>query len=189
MNLEKIVAGDTLDFNVSVPDYPASDGWTLKYAFTARFTTPTQATITLTASTASDGETYDVQAGPATTANWASGLYTWARWVEKAGARQTLDESGQLEVRPDPSTSAQGFDSRSTARKAVEELETALATFNSTSGRVKSYTIAGRSMEFETSAEILRMLSFWQQRVRQEEAELRLAKGLQGSPTRIQARF
>ena len=36
MNLEQHVIGDTLDQNISIPDYPASDGWTLKYRFTPR---------------------------------------------------------------------------------------------------------------------------------------------------------
>jgi hypothetical protein len=43
------VAGDTLDMQVTVPDYPSTDGWTLKYRLTPRFSTPTQAPIDITA--------------------------------------------------------------------------------------------------------------------------------------------
>lgn len=187
MNLAQHVIGDTLDQNISVPDYPATDGWTLKYRFTPRDSGGTA--ISITCSTNADGQTYDLQAAPAVTELWTAGFYTWTRWVEKSGARQTLDLRGQIELIANPETTAAGYDSRSTARKAVEDLKAAMATFNSTSGRVKSYTIAGRSMEFESSAEILKMLSYWQQEVRSEEARERLAKGLNGSPTRIQARF
>src|SRR5712691_12530804 len=105
---DTVVAGDTLDFTVSVPDYPATSGWTLKYRLTPRFAAPTQAAIVLTAT--ASGVDYSVQASPATTAAWSPGAYTWARWVEKAGARQTLSESGQLEVKADPALTAQGFD-------------------------------------------------------------------------------
>ena len=48
MILQEIIAGDTLDFSVTVPDYPATDGWTLKYRLTPQFSTPTQAPIVLT---------------------------------------------------------------------------------------------------------------------------------------------
>lgn len=175
MNIDKHIAGDTLDFTVSVADYPATDGWTLKYRLVPRFTTPTQAPIVLTAT--SSGADYLVQASPATTAAWVAGKYAWNRWVEKVGARQTLDESGELEIRPDPSTQAQGFDGRSQARKAVDDLKAALATFTATSGRVKSYTIGTRQMEFETTAEIVKMMDFWQRQLDNECASANMAKG------------
>ena len=41
MGLEKLVAGDTLDFTDTVPDYPPADGWTLKYRLIPQFSTPT----------------------------------------------------------------------------------------------------------------------------------------------------
>lgn len=185
---ETLVAGDTLDFTVSVPDYPASAGWTLKYRLTPRFATPTQAPIVLTATTNANGVDYNVQSGPAVTVLWAAGNYAWARWVEKSGARQTLDERGNLLVEPDPSATAQGYDARTQAAKAVEDLKVALATFQATSGRVKQYTIGTRHMEFETSTEILKMLSFWQVQLAKEDAAARIAKGL-GNPRHTYVRF
>lgn len=182
MNIEKLVAGDTLDFNVAVPDYPASAGWTLKYRLAARDAAGTA--VTLTATTNADGETYDVQAAPATTAAWVPGYYTWSRWVEKSGARQTLDESGQLEIKADPSALAAGTDTRSTARKALDDLKAAYATFNTTGGRVTAYTIGGRSMSFESSSEILKAMNFWQRQVNNEEAADRLAVGAK-SPNKL----
>lgn len=178
---ETLIAGDTLDFTVSVPDYPATGGWTLKYRLTPRFSTPVQVPVVLTAS--ASGSDYVVQASPTTTAAWAAGTYAWARWVEKAGARQTLDESGELLVKPDPSVTAQGFDGRSQAAKAVDDLMAAMATFQATSGRVKSFTIASRQMEFETSSEIVKLLNFWQGQLGKEQAAASIAKGL-GNPRR-----
>jgi len=176
------IAGDTLDMSgdnaIEVPDYPASDGWTLKYRFAPRFTTPVQAPIELTASTDPDGRRYNVQTSPATTAAWAPGAYTWVRWVEKAGAVQTLDDVyGELVVKADPRTLAQGFDGRSQAAKAVDDLKAAFATFNATSGRVKSYAIGSRQMTFESSEEILTTLDFWQRQLANEEALEKMAAG------------
>ncbi len=187
MNRQTLVAGDTLDFIVSVPQYPASDGWTLKYRLTPRFTAPVQAPIDLTAT--ASGSDYSVQAAPAITASWVPGLYAWSRWVQKSGARQTLDESGELEVRQDPSTAAAGYDGRSQAAKAYDDLKAALAQFQSSGGRIKRYAIGSRQMEFETSAEIRKMMDFWSQELRGEEAAARLNKGQDASPAKIQVRF
>lgn len=120
-----IVAGDTLDFKVTVPDYLPTAGWTLKYRLAPRFTAPVQAPITIAASANADG-TYQVQQSPTQTAAWAPGEYSWARWVEKSGARQTLSESGALDVRQDPATAAQGYDARSHARKVLAAIEAVL---------------------------------------------------------------
>lgn len=176
MNLEQIVAGDTLDFTVSVPDYLPAAGWTLKYRLTPRFATPTQAPIVISAVTS--GTDYLVQVAPATTAGWLAGVYAWARWVEKSGARQTLDESGELLVKADPALTAQGFDGRSQAAKAVQDLKTALATFQSTGGRMKRYTIGIREVEFESSSEIIQMMDFWQRQLNNENDAAAMARGL-----------
>jgi hypothetical protein len=132
MNFPQVhVAGDTLDFQVSVPDYPSGDGWTLTYYLTPRFSTPVQARIPITAIANADG-TYQVQASPAATAAWKAGAYGWARIVSKNGARQTLtgsEDQGEVLVRPDPTTATQGADTRSHAKKMLESIETALEAF------------------------------------------------------------
>lgn len=183
---EELIAGDTLDFTVSVPAYLPSAGWTLKYRLTPRFSVPTQAPITLTATTS--GTDYLVQAAPASTAAWAAGIYAWARWVEKTGARQTLDESGELLVKADPSLTAQGFDARSQAQKAVEDLLTIKANFQTTGRLMESYTIGTRSVTFKNSADLEKELRFWQVQLANENAAANLAKGL-GNPRRTYVRF
>ena len=144
MNVEEFVAGDTFDQTVEVADYPASEGWTLKYSLTARFATPTQLTIILTASTNADGVRYDLEEAPATTAAWEPGAYTWARWVEKSGARQTLNESGQLVIKSDPANTAQGHDGRTHAKKVLDAIEAVIE--NRATLDQENYTIAGRSL-------------------------------------------
>lgn len=190
MNIETHIAGDTLDFQVSVPDYPSSAGWTLKYRLTPRFTTPTQAPITLTAIANADG-TYQVQESPANTQNWVAGFYTWSRWVEKVGARQTLTERGQLEVRPNPAASAQGLDTRSVARKMLDAVEAMLANRSTQTQReLVSYTIGSRGQTFDPNdrASLVKELSFWKWQVANEDAREKIAAGLP-NPRRIGIRF
>lgn len=169
--IDMLIAGDTLDFTDSVPQYPATDGWTLKYRLVPRFATPTQAPITLTA--AASGADYRVTAAPATTAAWVAGFYSWFRWVEKTGARQTLDpaEGGQLEVRADPSTAAQGYDARTQDQTALDAIDAVLA--NRATTDQKSYSIAGRALERMTVDELLALRRYYAARVQK-------TKGLTG---------
>lgn len=195
--VEKHIAGDTLamsgDDAISVPEYPASDGWTLKYRLTPQFSTPTQAPIELTAVTNADGERYDITAAPAVTALWKPGSYQWSRWVEKSGARQTLDHAvGQLDVLPDPAASAQGDDARSHARKMLEAIEAVLESrATSTQREMVAYTIGSRSIEFdkdESKADLLVLHSKYKWLVHDELARERIAAG-QSNPRHIGIRF
>lgn len=173
---DQIVAGDTLDFTESVADYPATDGWTLKYRLTPQFASPTQTPVTLTATTYETTD-YRVQAAAATTVGWKDGIYAWARWVEKSGDRRSLGD-GRLEVRPDPSSLTQGYDARTTAEKALEDAQAALANFSATGGRVRRYAINGREMEFDAAADILKLVNYWTNEVAKEQAKKAVAAGM-----------
>lgn len=199
MKKDRHVAGDTFDETVVIPDYPASDGWTLKYFFVPRFTTPVQLPITVTATTNANGADYDLQASPANTAGWKPGIYSWRRRVEKTGAAQTLDKqgnagdwSGEFVVEPDPSTMVQGDDGRSQAQKALEDAKTGFAVASAPGSSVLRYTIGTRMMEFNNIKEaqegLRGQINFWQREVDNEEAQSRLAKGQSGA-ARLLARL
>jgi len=181
--IEELIAGDTLDFLDSVPEYPPADGWTLKYQLVPRFTTPTQAPITLTATTS--GSDYRVQEAAGVTATWKPGAYTWARWVEKAGPiRQSLG-NGQLEVKTDPAVAAQGYDGRSHARKMLDTINAAMEAF---SIGVKQYTIGSRSMTKQDIPELLILRDRYRAEVANEEAGAKVAAGLP-NPRNVGLRF
>jgi hypothetical protein len=179
-----LIAGDTLDFVTSVPAYPASAGYTLKYRLIPRFAV-TGTPIIFTAAT-SGTDDYRVTVAPVVTATWVAGEYTWSAWVEKADERHVVD-NGLCTLRPDPSF-ATDYDGRSMAQKALDDAKTALATFQATGGRVKSYAIGGRSMEFDSAGDILVLVSYWQIQVTRENQAAAVAKGLP-DPRRILVRF
>lgn len=170
---DSVYAGDSLEFPVDVADFPPVDGWTLKYRLTARFSSPVQAAIVMTA-TVVDGQ-YVVGATAEQTAAWAAGTYYWARWVERGTAgvdfeRQTLDDlesRGELKVLQNPATSAQGFDGRSQAKKALDDALSALAGWGPTR---KSFTVGDKAVVFNSVREIKDVIAFWQSRVEAEDA-------------------
>jgi len=181
--IEELIAGDTLDFLDSVPEYPPADGWTLKYQLVPRFTTPTQAPITLTASTS--GSDYRVQGAAGVTATWVPGAYTWARWVEKAGPiRQSLG-NGQLTIKTDPAAAVQGYDGRSHARKMLDTINAAMEAF---SIGVKQYTIGSRSMTKQDIPELLTLRDRYRAEVANEDAAAKVAAGLP-NPRNVGLRF
>jgi len=181
--IEELIAGDTLDFLDSVPEYPPADGWTLKYRLVPRFTTPTQAPITLTAIT--EGSDYRVQEAAGVTAGWAPGAYTWSRWVEKAGPiRQSLG-NGQILIETDPAAATQGYDGRSHARKMLDTINAAMEAF---SLGVKQYTIGSRSMTKQDIPELLTLRDRYRAEVANEEAAAKVAAGLP-NPRNVGIRF
>jgi hypothetical protein len=196
---DKLYAGDTLEFRVTVPDYPPSDGWSLTYRFVPRFSAPAQPPVTLVATV--EGDEYVLFASPATTSGWVPGAYNWARWVEKTGARQVLDDldsRGQLELLPDPAQTQQGADNRTQAQKALDDCNAALANVAmralnaGTSGIPVEYRIGDRMMKYQTADEahaaLLTVRNHWAAVVREEtRREVIARKGF--DPNRVLVRF
>lgn len=115
------------------------------------------------------------------------GTYSWSAAVAMADQRHTV-ASGQLTLTPNLATITTAFDPRSTAQIALSDCEKAMSTFNQTGGKVKKYEIAGRSMEFQTIAELMTLHSFWRAKVLGEQSAQSVANGL-SNPRNLYVRF
>jgi hypothetical protein len=112
---------------------------------------------------------------------------TWAAYVTKAGERYTV-ETGEVEILPDPAVSGAPLDMRNQARKALDELNAARATWVATGGRVKRYSIAGRDIEYKDAAEIDMEINYWTKQVGEEQTSADLEAGRRPK-NRILTRF
>ncbi len=175
MNVSEIIAGDSLQFRTSVPDYPATGGYVLTYRLVPR---ASGSAIEITA--AGSGDDYLVTVAAATTASWAAGEYSWHAYVTLGGARYTVGD-GQITIKPNPATLAAGTDTRSEAAKAVADLKSALKAWSPTR---KAYTVGDVSMTFNSTTDILRLLSFWETALAREIAADSAAAGRK-SPRRV----
>lgn len=164
-----LIAGDTLNFPTSVPDYPATDGWVLKYRLVSRTAPGSAFTLVATAEVAD----YRVSVAAATTAAWGADNYSWTSWVEKGAEIYSIDR-GQIVVRQDPRTAPAGYDGRSQAEKALADAKTAMAAWTPTTRR---YTIGDRSMEFSSKADIVGLINHWEIEVKRERRAEALAEG------------
>lgn len=114
--------------------------------------------------------------GPQTAA-LTPGVYAWVYTVTRASGDRTTVSNGSIDVRPDLSAAAAGYDARTTAQVALEQAEAALAAFKGSGGRIKTYTIAGRTVTYDTAAELLQVISYWRVRVASETQAQRAAQG------------
>jgi hypothetical protein len=115
---------------------------------------------------------------------WAAGAYGWSRTVEKTGARQTLassEDQGEVLVRQNPATAAQGYDSRSHNRIVLEAIEACIQNRASTTQReMIEYTIGARGQKFDPAdsrAALLELHSKYKWLVANEDAREAIAAG------------
>lgn len=178
MNVSEIIAGDSLQFSTSVPDFPATGGYTLKYRLVPRVS---GTAIVITA--AASGDDYAVDVAAATTAAWGAGEYSWHAYVELGSARFTVG-TGQITIKPNPATMAAGTDTRTLAAKALDDLKAALAAWTPTR---KSYQIGDVAMTFNSTADIVGLIEFWSRQVQAEKTAAALA-GSRLNPNKIYVR-
>lgn len=173
---DTLVAGETLNFLATTPDYPASAGWVVTLYLNPR-AGGTATSVTGTAS----GDDHLLQVSAATTAGWAPGAWAWETWAAKGGERYRL-EAGQLQVQAGLIGAAGGLDTRSQAQRALDDAEAALAAWTPTT---KRYRINGREMEFNAPADIIAVINHWRTAVKSEQAEQAMAAGRR-NPRKLQ---
>lgn len=170
-------AGDSASWSESLPDYPASAGWSLKY----RLIWPSGTGINLTAAPA--GDDYAVNLTSADTAGWTAGKATLVSWVEKVTDRVTLEQKA-VTILPDL-TLAVTHDGRSANKQALDAAESALAEYlKGGQATVAEYEVAGRRMKFRDADQIIALINHYKPLVARENAALALLQG-GGMPGRV----
>jgi hypothetical protein len=179
IQFNKMHVGDTWNFPVSGGEsYPAPT-WDLTLYLAPRFTTPAQSLITLNSTDEGSGHRVAVAAG--VTATYKPGKYQFWTRASDGSQKFTLDGtewSGEVSILPDPATLTQGTDGRTQAQKALDDAKAALAAW---SPMTKSYSIAGRSMFFNSPSEIIQIINHWESEVTKERDAAALAAGLKNS--------
>jgi hypothetical protein len=176
-----LIAGDTLKYADSFPDYPASAGYTLTTRLVRRDAAGAPITFNATAS----GDDYQTNVPAATTAGWAPGIYTWSKYVTLAGERYTLD-AGELEIRADPAAATAPLDQRSHAQRTLDAIEAVIE--QRASSAQLQWSIKGRQVQYMSLDELRKMRAHYRAEVAQERNAERVAKGLKPR-NRVAIRF
>lgn len=171
----EIRAGDTISWLISVSDYPASSGWTLKYQFS-------NASATFTITSTASGADHAVAVTAATTDDYAAGTYQVLKYVEKgAGAsleRVTLAET-VMTVLAFRAGSVTASDQRSHVKKVLDAIEAVIEGRASRSDAEYEIDTGGtrrrlKSLSFE---ELLKLRSHYYTLYQQELAANDMAQG------------
>jgi len=169
-----VTAGDTIQWTKALPDYPASAGWVLSYAFTG----PGKISFTGTAS----GDDHAITVTAAQSAVWAAGNYIGQAYVTKTTERYTV-ATGLLLAVAENIASVSGL---SWARRCLVAIK---ATLEGKAGSdLLSTKINEKELRKYTPAELIPLYRFYESEVAKEDAASRMASGLQ-SGNRIMVRF
>jgi len=125
----EVRAGDTLRWNRSLPDFPASDGWSLAYTLVGR-----AGAHNVTAS--ADGADFAIEVPAATTAGWSADSYALTEYVSKGAERYTIGTT-RIRVLPDLAAAAGPVDTRSHARKVLDSINAWLESRSIVAGEVQ----------------------------------------------------
>lgn len=177
-----VTAGDTVTWQKTLSDYPASDSWVLTYLLAN-----TVATYTLTAS--ASGDAHLVTAAASVTAEWPAADYTWHSYITKGAERYTI-AYGALTVQPNYADHPTGYDARTHCKKVLDALEAMLE--DKASKDQLSYSIGtgsiSRTLSRLSPGEVLQ----WYDKYKADYARLckqdRIARGL-GHKGVIKVRF
>lgn len=174
-------AGDTWKWTRTLADYPASDGWTLKYRFK---NAAGGFEVVATAS----GADHAVSVAASTTAAYVAGDYNWIAWVEGGTSEKYTVDSGSITVESDYRGAAAtvALDDRSHARKVLTAIE-AVIERRATLDQMR-YEIEGRSLERTPIADLLMLRQKYVAAVAAEDAAAKLAGG-KAPGGKIQFRF
>src|SRR5947209_15562999 len=130
---QKIIAGDTWKWTVTLPDYP-SGSYTLKYFFRGPSILDLVASPTGTAD-------YQITASPSQTSPLRAGVYDWQAAVFDSSGSKVEIGRGQVEVLADVSAQKAGTESRSWVKITLDNVR---AVLQGSAGRMEAeYQING----------------------------------------------
>jgi hypothetical protein len=152
-------------------DYPAST-WTLTYRFK-------NAVGGFEIIATADGNNFAVTVLAATTAAYTSGAgtYAWAAQVSSGASKFTVD-SGTLIVEPNlfAGTSTAASDQRTHNQIVLDAIKAVME--SRASKDQQEYVIAGRKLVVTPIADLIKLFSFYEQRVAGEQAAENLRNGI-----------
>ncbi len=162
-----IQAGDTLLFEITNANYPASD-WLLSYSFRKAGGSPVDFQST------NDNGAHLISVSPAVTKDWVEGEYKGvARFTHRTDSTLvTTWWKGTVNILPDLSAASQDTDTRSWAKKCLDNIDAVLQ--GKASRDIINSTIAGQSIGRMTPEQLFsfrdRFYTLYQQELNQEAA-------------------
>jgi len=175
---DSFVAGDTVKFNITDSDYPASAG-TLNFFFVNA-----DGSFTETSTTA-DGDTHNIVISATDSGAITAGTFSYqGRYTNTATSEETTIRQGTTIVKPEFTDTA--FDNRSQTKITLDALEATIA--GKATGDQASMSIAGRSISRYSPEELLVWLDKYTKMYQSELTDEALAAG-KANPRKVRMWF
>lgn len=176
---EKITAGLSSHWTISVPDYLPSDGYTLNYYLIKK----NKQIVISGSDNGDDSFLFEVTALIST--NYEAGEYSF-KLVAILGDDCWEVRQGRITILPNYIASVNGVDYRSHNKITLENIQATIR--RGTLKGEKSYSINGKNIERFTWDELLKAEAKYKQYVLQEELAERIKNGF-GNSSKILVRF
>jgi len=160
----QIRAGETLHFLKSLADYPASDGYSITYSF--RAINGSKIDFTTTA----DGDAHDAEVSFSETATWLPQTYQGVGIVSNGTEKKQVWQ-GQLIVLPDLSALDQGADTRSQAKRTLDNINAVIE--GRASSAILNSTVEGTTLQRIPVTDLLMLRDRYTQIVADENSKAR----------------
>ncbi len=165
----QLVAGDTLAFNRSLPDYPASQGWSLLYELRGG------AQPISFQSTPINGDAHSLSVDAATTATWLAGDYVLSGFAINGAERHRIYYAS-CPIRPNAVAEPGDVPKQTFTQKMIANLEAVM--LGSASDDLLESRIGDTQFRYLSPLELRTEYAFWKEIRRQEVARQRAANGL-----------
>ena len=173
----RLYAGDTLEFKISLSEYPASDSWILYYVLV-------NSSAKITFNSTADGDVHLIDIAPATTANYTAGTYSWQSYVSNGTDRYTVD-SGEMVIKADYSEQTT-LDDRSVIKITLDALESTLqGRASKTQSKVK---VGDKEIQYLTHSELIKAIESYRKWYDQEKVAEDLLNG-NSTKSKVYTRF
>lgn len=134
----RIIQGETVEWTRNLPNYPAGDGWAVK--FFARGP-ETDQRFEVVAEPDAAGTTYTFTTTPELTAGVPPGKLSWQITATKTGKKSQI-ATGQIWIDPDFESIEGTFDPRSQAKKDLDAVRAAISEIIGTGKCTQEYSFA-----------------------------------------------
>lgn len=160
----EIRAGDSARWSRTLEGHSPADGWTLAYTLVSQ-------TSMFSISASASGDGFEVELTSSDTAGWPPGRYTLVEYATRSAERATTG-NWPIRVLPDLAGATAGVDTRSPARRIVDNIDAWMQSKNIAAGEVQ---LGDRRIRQYALAELLELRDYYAAQAARDESG---AKGL-----------
>lgn len=160
--------GDTISWTKALPDYPASAGWVLSYAFLG-------SAGKFAATASASGDLHAVTIAAATSALLTAGTYSWQSYASLGSERYQVG-AGTITIKANFAAITSATDTRAHAQKVLDAIEAVLeGTATSDQRRVK---LGDKELERHSVGDLLKLRDYYKTEVIKDRAAEKINQGL-----------